>query len=123
MAPTVTLSPFRPMDTFTNMMKPPYDVMTYEAPKAPEANQELPCHPESPSPEGFRNPEMELGIPVKEPRTSPVEEPRTPVEEPRTPVEEPRTPAEEPRNPQKPRPNATLVKLGYLGINEKPEEL
>ena len=64
---------------------------------------------------------------VEEPRT-PVKEPRTLVKEPRTPAEEPRTPVEEsrtPRNleiPKQPRTKIPQVKLGYLGIHEKPEE-
>src|ERR1700731_2193252 len=68
-------------------------------------NQENPEHPEHPE------------IP-----SIPIEEPRTPVEEPRTLVEEPRTPVEEPRTPEKPRTKMSQVKLGHLGIHEKPEE-
>ena len=41
---------------------------------------------------------------------------------PSTSVEEPRNPAEEPRTPEKPRTKISQVKLGYLGIHEKPEE-
>ena len=52
-----------------------------------------------------------------------MEERRTLVEEPRNHVEERRTLAEEPRTPQKPQSNTPLVKLGYLGIHERPEEL
>ncbi len=37
--------------------------------------------------------------------------------------ETPSTPAEEPRTPQKPSIKISQVKLGYLGIHEKPEEL
>src|SRR5579859_3834092 len=44
------------------------------------------------------------------------------LKKPSTSVEEPRTPAEEPNTPEKPRTKALLVKLGYLGIHEKPEE-
>src|SRR5205823_13404752 len=73
----------------------------------------------------YKNP-----APLKDPeipRTS-VEEPRTPVKEPRTLAEEPRTSVEEsrtPRNleiPKEPQIKIPQVKLGYLGIHEKPEE-
>src|SRR5579859_3910600 len=43
-------------------------------------------------------------------------------EKPSTSVKEPRTPVEKPSTPEKPQTKAPLVKLGYLGIHEKPEE-
>ena len=60
--------------------------------------------------------------PAEEPRT-PVKEPRTLIEELRTPVGKPRTPDEKLRTPRTSQLYAPLVKLGYLGIHEKPEEL
>jgi len=49
--------------------------------------------------------------------------PRKQYEHPELPREEIRTPAEEPRNSQKPQSKIPQVKLGYLRIHEKPEEL
>jgi hypothetical protein len=68
---------------------------------------------------------MKLMNPVNDPSDQEIitnlETPESP-EIPSTSVEEPRTPAEEPRTPEKPRTKISQIRLGYLGIYEKPEE-
>ena len=88
------------MDT---LMNPSNDLSNYKKTENPEktGNPEHPEYPEHPE-----HPEI----------------PSIPVEEPGTPVTEPRTPVEEPRTLEKPRTKMSQVKLGYLGIHEKPEE-
>ena len=110
MAPRLTVMPF-PTDTFTNSTNITHDhITTHKEPTESTEPTELTELTE------FTKPTGNYGPPT-------LEERRTPVEELRNHVEERRTLAEELRTPQKPQSNTPLVKLGYLGIHERPEEL